>query len=140
MRVVLDTNVYLSALMSPAGPPARIVELWLEGRFEVIVSDPIEAEILDGLGRERIRRYLRRSPDWIDRFLRALRQATLRVEPVIVDVIPQDPPDNLIIGTAIAAGADYLVSGNKHVLDLGSYDRVQIVTPRHFLDVLDTST
>lgn len=136
MRVVLDTNVYLSALISPAGPPAQIVELWLSGRFEAVSSDAIEAKVLEGLRRERIRRYIRRSPEWIRRFLHALRQATLRVESAIVDVIPQDPPDNLVIGTAIAAAIDYLVSGNSHLLDLGNYEGIQIVTPRRFLDIL----
>lgn len=136
MRVVLDTNVYLSALISPAGPLAQIVELGLAGRFEAVSSDAVEAEVLEGLGRERIRRYIRRPPEWIRRFLHALRQATLRVEPAIVDVIPQDPPDNLVIGTAIAAAVDYLVSGNSHLLDLGNYEGIQIVTPRRFLDIL----
>jgi putative PIN family toxin of toxin-antitoxin system len=138
MRVVLDTNVYLSALISPSGPPARIVELWLEGRFEVISSDAVEAEVLDGLEREKIRRYIRRSPDWVRRFLLSQRQATLWVEPAVVDIIPQDPPANLIIGTAIIGTADFIVSGNRHLLDLGTYDDIQIVTPRQFLDILDS--
>jgi putative PIN family toxin of toxin-antitoxin system len=139
MRSVLDTNVYLSALISPSGPPGRIVELWLEGRFEVVSSDAIEAEVLDGLEREKIRRYIRRSPDWVRRFLLALRQATLWVEPAAVDIIPEDPPDNLILGTAIAGIAGFIVSGNRHLLDLGTYDNIQIVTPRQFLDILDSS-
>lgn len=139
MRVVLDTNVYLSSLISLAGPPAQIVERWLEGRFEVVSSDPIEAEILVGLEREKIRRYIRRSPDWIRRFLQALRQATIWVEPAIVDVIPQDPPDNLILGTAIAGRASFVVSGHRHLLDLKNHEGIQIVTPRRFLDVLDTN-
>ncbi|MGD9890458.1 MAG: putative toxin-antitoxin system toxin component, PIN family [Dehalococcoidia bacterium] len=137
---MLDTNVYLSALISPAGPPARIVDLWLDGRFDVVSSDPIEAEVLEGLEREKIRRYIRRSPDWIRRFLRALRQATIWVEPAVVDVIPQDPPDNLVIGTAIAGAVDFVVSGNRHLLELGNYESIQIVTPRRFLDAFDAST
>lgn len=54
-----------------------------------------------------------------------------------LDVVPNDPKDNMVVATAVATAADYLVTGDRrHLLPIGSYEGIQVVTPRHFLDLL----
>jgi putative PIN family toxin of toxin-antitoxin system len=137
LKAVLDTNIFVSALIGRAGPSAQILDHWVEGRFDLYISDTILSEIEEARRRPAIVRRFRRSEEWIIQFLATLREAAPVVEPVPVEAIPEDPPDNLILGTAIAARADYLVSGNDHLLALGRFEGVPIVTPRRFLEILE---
>jgi putative PIN family toxin of toxin-antitoxin system len=137
MRVVLDTNVCVSGIITPTGPPGRILDLWRQGRFTLCFSAATLAEIDDVLGREEVARYFRRPPAWIAEFTVDLRQHALVVEPAPVNTIDEDPPDNLVLGTAVAAFADSLVSGDRHLLALGSYRGIPIVPRRRFLDLLE---
>lgn len=136
MRVVLDTNVYISAGIAPFGPTAEILEHLRQRHFALFLSDAIMQELNGVFRRERIIRALRRSPEWVDELLADLRQMGTFVEPATVKAVPSDPTDDLIIGTAITANCDYLVSGNRHVYELGSCQGVQCVTPRQFLLIL----
>jgi len=139
MKVVLDTNVYVSAFIKPSSPPGRILDALVAARFDVVLSDAILNEVTGVLDRPQVARYLRRPPLWTAEFLVALRRAARLVEPTIVRAVAADPADDLILGTAIAGAADYLVSGNNHLLDLGSFQGIPIVTPRQFLDILALS-
>ena len=67
----------------------------------------------------------------------AFADAARIVQPVQVRVIQRDPADDLILGTAIAASADYLVSGNDHLLELDTYRNIRVVSPRQFLPILE---
>lgn len=73
----------------------------------------------------------------VARFARDLAQAASFVTDLpMLDVVPGDPDDNVIIATAVAAGADLLVTGDRHLLDLGAHETIRIVDPRRFLDEL----
>jgi uncharacterized protein len=137
MRVVLDTNVYLSALITPEGPSGSILHAWRDQRRFVPILSATLDELEEVLARPKFAPLLRRSPQWIAGFRQELRNAAAFVEPAPVDAIPRDPPDNLILGAAVAGAADYLVSGNAHLLDLGRFRGIPIVTPRQFLDLLE---
>lgn len=54
-----------------------------------------------------------------------------------IDAVPNDPDDNMVVATAVAARADYLVTGDRHLLDLASHGAIRIVDPRRFLDALE---
>ncbi len=119
MRVVLDVNVLVAALLSSGGPPARIVEAWREGAFEVVVSPLLIAELERTAGYDRIRQRL---PDGA---VQALIE-TLRGEAIVLGDpppgparVPADRDDEYLVALAATAGA-LLVSGDRHLLALGA--------------------
>ena len=136
MRATLDTNLYVTACISPNGPSARIIALWRNDRFDLSTSDPVLAEFDDVLSRDRIRRLVRQPPGWIAALRRDLHDRAMRVIPEAVQAA-RDPADDPILGTAVAASADYLVTGDRDLLDLGSFRGIPITTARQFLDLLE---
>lgn len=140
MKVVLDTSIFISAAIAPSGPTGEVLELWRQRRFPVILSDATLREMEGVFQRQKIIRAVRRPPSWISDLIQDLRQFATFVEPVPVNAVPKDPPDNLVIGTALAGGCEYLVSGNGHLLDLGTFQGIPILTPHEFLVVLRQGT
>ena len=132
MRIVLDTNILVSGLMVPDGTPGRIIAAWFDAEFDVISSREQLAEIGRVLGYPKIRRVLKWDDDRIERFLRLLHGRVEIVEPdsAAVDT-PRDPDDGPILGTLVAAEADFLVTGDRDLLSLR--DRYPIETPAEFV-------
>ena len=135
MRVVLDTNVHISALISASGP-ARLVTLWRHGQFEVITSEAQLDELARATGYPKIRERLH--PALAVRLINELRGLALIVQEVPrVDVSP-DPYDNYLLAAAAAGKANYLVTGDKRdLLTLKEYLGIRIVGVRDFLGTLD---
>ncbi len=126
--VAADTNIYISAL-NFGGLPRRFLVLALEGRFELAMSPPIQAEV------ERI---LRDRFAWTDEALKstAFHQSrmTRLVHPSqVIDAVPDDPDDNRILECATAAQSNYIVTGDKDLLRLGSYGGIEIIQVAEFL-------
>ena len=130
--MVVDTNVLVSALLSPASPPAGLVTLWREGRFTLLTSGPQLVELA------RVTRYpklrSRLHPALAGRLVNELRDLAETVEPLAaVDVSP-DPHDNYLLATASGGRAHSLVTGDKRdLLSLGTYEGTLIVTVGDFL-------
>ena len=135
MLVVIDTNVLVSALLSPTSAAARLVSLWQQGRF-TLLSSP---EQLDELSR--VTRYpklrQRLNPALAGRLINEIRHlATLVMPPLPEVLVSPDPSDNYLLAIASSGAADYLVSGDKRdVLSLNKYEGTKIVTVRHFLNL-----
>ena len=133
LRIVLDTNVLLSGLAYPTSVPGRIVGAWRGGRLEVVLSRFILAELLRVLPRLN-HRLQWREEDMLDMIDTLALLADL-VEPS-ADAAPiggpalRDPADGPVIGTLLASGADYLVTGDKDLLVLAPH--YAIVTPAWF--------
>src|SRR5436853_6345705 len=111
MRVVVDTNVIVSRSISNKGASALIFDLWLQGAFDLVVSEDILAEYRRALGYERTRKRHGYTPSQIDQFVADIRNAAMLVtagEPL--EVVQDDPDDNKILECAIAGDADYIVS------------------------------
>jgi putative PIN family toxin of toxin-antitoxin system len=137
MKVVLDTNVVVSAAVSPKGPPAEIVKAWRAHSFTWVTSLPLLDELKRTLLSPRVGRHLAWGEDEIAEFLAAVRQAAEVTSPTDqIDVIRDDPSDNRVLEAAISAQVDYIVSGDHHLLDLKTYEGVQIVTPARFVAIL----
>src|SRR5438093_338492 len=137
MRVVIDTNVLVSSAVSEQGAPARIFRQWAEGAFELLISEEILAEYRRALGYERVRKRHGYAPDRIDAVIADLRRSATFIIPVeALNVVTQDPDDNKILECAVAGGADYIISGDTHLLDLKEYQGIQILPPAAFLMVL----
>jgi uncharacterized protein len=136
MRVIVDTNILLSALINPHGLPAQLVDAWRGARFELITSRDQLLELGEVARRPQLRKYI--VPARVGRFindLRALAKAMSRLPKVDIS---RDPGDNFLLAMAEASGADYLVTGDKRdVLVLKTHERTRIVTARQLLDVLN---
>lgn len=138
IRAVLDANVFVSAVLSPTGIPGKIVSVWRHGeQIELVLSEAILKEI------DRVLRYPRivKRHRWPEAQVRAFiedlaRLAILTPGSRTPAVIAQDPPDNRYIECAVEGEADYIVSGDQHLLALGAYQSIRILSPRAFLEVL----
>ena len=128
MRVVIDTNVVLSGVAYPASPPGRVMQLWQSGALEAVVSEFLLSEIARVLPRmnARLNWSVQEQQDYVE-MMRILCDV---VEPAATDAV-RDKNDNLVLGTLIAAGAEYLITGDKDFLVLA--DRYPVVTPAQFL-------
>ena len=132
MKLVLDTNVLLSGLMSPEGAPGRIIAAWAEARFEVAFSLDQLAEIGRVLEYPKIRRKLGWDDQGIELFIKQLYIRAEVVELGTIEVeVPRDPGDAPILATLAAAKADVLVTGDGDLLALR--DRYPIETPAEFV-------
>lgn len=130
-RVVLDTNIIVSALLVPSGTQASVLLLALRGPNALYVSQPVLAEYDEVLRRPR----LKLQPRQIDEALAAIRKVAKLVAPAQTLSVSADESDNRFLECAEAAEADYLVTGNtRHFPHI--YKTTKIVTGRQFLDML----
>ena len=135
MRVVLDTNILIGTLITRGTPPDSLYQAWLRGEIELVTSTAQIRELADVLARERLQRFL-------DADEAAAIVENIGSRAVILDELPSvshspDPMDNQILATAIAGGADLIVSGDKkHMLALRDVDDIPIVTAREALELL----
>jgi putative PIN family toxin of toxin-antitoxin system len=139
MKIVLDANVLLSGLVTGSAAPAQLIALWEEGRFNLYVSE----HILDGVLRALSKPYWQTRLDRqrSERRLSDIRALVIVVEPITgIHGIAADDEDDLVLATAVADNADYLVTGDKYMLRIGEFRGIPIVSPRAFLDsMLETS-
>lgn len=131
MRIVLDTNVLVSALMEPRGFPALVLLFALRGDFELCLSPAIIGEYEDVLRRPA----LKLNPAEVQATIERIRKAGLLFRPTRTLGISPDEPDNRFIECADAAEAEYLITGNKKHFPIAHGPTV-VVTPREFLDTL----
>jgi uncharacterized protein len=130
-RIVLDTNVIVSALLQPAGPPAQVFVLALGGSLQLCVSANIYAEYEEVISRPRFKR----SEEIIADALRAIRNKSFWVRPTARLHVCADPDDNMFLECAQTGRAEYLVTGNSKHFPL-TWESTRIVTPRDLLDVV----
>ena len=142
LRVVLDTNVFVSSLLSTQGLPAQVLHAWREGRYMLVTSPPIIAEIVEVLESPRIsKKYLIGQED-IEHLVDLLKTDTILVpgRAAVKGSVPQDPRDEIFLACAIDAKADCIVSGDRHLLDLRTYRGIPILRVKEFAEKLDTQT
>ncbi len=138
-RVVLDANVFVSALIRPVGPPGRILERLLNNEeFVLVVSPAILDETRKSLGYSRVRRYVNASDDEIDAWVSSIGVlADVVAGEVELNVVTSDPDDDIYVAAALEGRADYIVTGDRHLLEWVEMQGVRIVKPRAFLDTLE---
>ena len=136
MRAVLGPNVIISALLSPTGTPARLLLAWQDGRFELVVSAALLAELERALAYPKLRRYI--AADEAERVIAWLaRTASVAQDPDDPPAIRSaDPGDDYLL--ALAASEDaFLVSGDGHLLDLSGSQPVR--SPVDLLGMLEAA-
>jgi hypothetical protein len=135
LRVVLDTGILLAALITSGTPPDLIYRAWRKKAFELVTSEWQLEEFRRVSRYPKLRKYLK--PADAGTLVNGLRhQATVLHDLPNLELSP-DPDDNPILATAVAGGADYLVTGDKRdLLSFGKVEAVQIITARAFADHL----
>lgn len=140
MRVLIDTNVFISYLLSShsAGVIEKIFSAWAEGRFTLLVPEALLDELLVTV-KTKPRPAKRIPPDNLKDFLATIQEFSEEV-PRIDSPIPavtRDPKDDYLLAYALVGGADYLVTGDEDLLaQHGQIQELEILTPRQFCDSL----
>jgi putative PIN family toxin of toxin-antitoxin system len=142
--LVIDTNIWVSALINPRGAPARLMQAVHDGRVRLILSAGLLSEIQAVLCRDRIRRRIALDENEVDTYLRVVARRSVLVSISGSLQICRDPKDDLILETAIVGGARFVVSRDEdltrdlHLIDaLQSYG-IDVLTVARMLDLLLT--
>jgi putative PIN family toxin of toxin-antitoxin system len=138
IRAVLDINVMVSAIILSRGIPFTIWLAWQSQQFELISSDGILLELQEKLELPKIsERYAISSQD-ISAILSLLRSQARLIQVPVSEQRPVtiDPEDNLVLATGRLAQAEYLVTGDRGLLDLVEYKGMKIISPREFVELL----
>lgn len=132
MRLVVDTNILISALLASVSLPAHLIVLWREGRFDLLTSTDQLDELMRVTRYPKIRERL--SPTLAGRLINEVRDLAIMVTNLpSVDVCP-DPNDNYLLAMASAGAADFLLTGDKRdVLGLKLFEGTKIISVRDFL-------
>ena len=136
LRAVLDANVMISALIQPKGPSGRILTSLLERNyFELVVSPTILAEVRRSLSYSKVRKYIKTSAEDLDLWVASIELIAQPVDGNLrIHAVAADPDDNKYIEAAVEGLAQFIVTGDKHLLTLKSYENIRIVTPRVICD------
>lgn len=135
VKIVLDTNILVSALITKGTPPDLLYQAWSVGDFGLVTSDRQFDELTRVLAYEKLQRYIK--PQAVSVLLANMQEMAEMVTGLRkVDYSP-DPDDNWIIATALQGGADYIVSGDKRdMISITSVEDIKIMTANDAIDIL----
>ena len=138
LRIVLDANVFVSALINPRGKPAQILNYVFENKIRLFTSPSIIEELARVLSYPKLVKRHGLGKEELEKFVSDLLSTMSLVEgKKAIEVIVEDPADNNYLSCAVDAKADFIVSGDIHLLNLREYEGTQIVTPTQFLKMLE---
>jgi putative PIN family toxin of toxin-antitoxin system len=141
LRAVPDTNVFVSNLLVKEGQPSQILDAWQERRLLLAVSPPLISEIRSTLKYPHIRSKYGITDLDVEQLITLLEHDALVVPGTteeVAGVIPDDPADEMVLACAVETQADFIVSGDRHLLDLHEHKGIPILTVREFLERLAT--
>ena len=130
-KVVIDTNILISALITRSYPYYIIFDLFLEQKVQLCISDDLLQEYYEVLNRPKFARYL----DFINKAESLLANIELRAakySPTIKLLIISDIDDNMLLELAHESEADFLITGNTNDFTMASYEQTKIVTPKDY--------
>lgn len=134
MKVVFDTNILISGI-GWSGRERRLLLLAALDRYELVISNKILEELVGVLQREK---FSNLDSQKISRFINLLTRVCLVVIPEKHhEIIENDPDDNMILDCAVEAEAEYIVSGDHHLLDLGDFKDIKIVESASFEEIMN---
>lgn len=131
IKAILDTNVIVSAIVF-GGKPREVLNLVIEGKVKLFLSKPIVDEVKEILGGRKFR--------FGNPYVTAIGQELESISEIVypqkrLRIIKEDPDDDMFIECAVAARADYIISGDKHLLNLLRYDNIKIVNAADFINI-----
>ncbi len=137
MKVVFDTNVWLSAVFWE-GEASKLVKKAIEKKVEILISREIVSEIIDILNREeKFQKFISDRKESIEELVRTILNFSYFIETdTKLDVIKEHPKDNIILEAALDGRADYIVSYDKHILNMLEFRKIRILNPGEFLRIL----
>jgi len=138
LRVVIDTNVLVSALLNKKGVPARILGILRDNGFTLLLSFEIVQEVVEVLVSPKIKkRYVVSRQDLSDLLTLFFTNAELAAKVEKIKNVSKDPDDDKFLACASASAADWIISGDKHLLTLKEYQGIRIINARDFLKMLE---
>lgn len=133
-RVVLDTNLLVSYLLTAGTTLSQIIDAWEAERVVVLTSPPVLDELIEVLDRPRLRQNLSRDPRVLVELL--LTEAVITPGQLTVSGVCRDPKDDKFLACALEGGANYIVTGDADLLVLQTYHGARIVRPAEFVELL----
>ena len=138
MRIALDTNIFVSALITKGTPPDQLYQAWLRNDIDLVTSVEQIDEISDVLARPKFRGLV--DPDEAARMIVAIHLRAIVVAGMDVSRRSPDPKDDIILATAVAGQVDLLVTGDKRdLLALQTVEGIPICTPRDALQIANSA-
>jgi uncharacterized protein len=132
MRVVIDTNVFISGIFWK-GPPRKILLEWRINKFQMVLS----ADILNEYRRVVDEMSQKRGPIDVDDLFEVVGLNSILVQPVrFARPVCKDPDDDMFLEAAISGEAEYIVTGDKKLLELNGYGYIAVLTPGAFLKLI----
>lgn len=140
--ITVDTNIWVSAFITPQGHPARLLQYWRADLFDVVISLPLLAELADVLARPRLQTKYRYSSDEMAHYLHHISELAIMVELPGVLELSRDPDDNMVLETAVIRQATHLVSRDEDMtrdVNVASYLQqhgITVMTIQRFLALI----
>ncbi|MBV8208083.1 MAG: putative toxin-antitoxin system toxin component, PIN family [Acidobacteria bacterium] len=136
MRAILDANILLSALLSPLGAPAKILAAWERRSFTLVACEELLSELREVAERPFFRERLR-ARGMAEVLIISIRDLSLFCEEVPRGPVAPDPKDSYLLALAEAAQAEFLVTGDKELLMLGTHKSTKMISARDFAAMLE---
>lgn len=138
IRIVLDTNVLVSAHLTRNSKAERILSLAETGIIEIYLSPHIFRELEITLLSPKLTKIHKDTPKQVQHSIKLFKEF-VKVSPGLIEVdgVRADPDDNKILACAIEARADFIISGDHHLTDLKEYKSIRIVNPDTFLKLIE---
>jgi len=133
-KLVVDTNIVVSALLKPDSLPDLIINMILNKSFILCLSEDIFNEYQEVLSRGKFKSLNQAKTRRL--LLKSKRDAKLVKPSVSVDIIKRDPEDNKFLECALEAQADYFITGNIKHFSFKKFRNIHIITPKEFLDII----
>jgi len=132
LKVVIDTNIFVSGVLVEGSNPSLIIKAWKRSRkYQLFVTEEILQEVLKVMQRLNV------PADIITDWGKLIRKNAIFVVPTKkIEAVKEDPSDNKFLECAIESGADYIVSGDRHLKGLKEFRGIKIVNAREFLGIL----
>lgn len=139
VKVVMDTNIIVSATIAKQGNEAKALDAWRDKKVELIISPQILEEMGRVLFYRRIRKQSRMTKKEIKEFLFELANAAT-ITPGLLKKVVKHAPDHKFLVAAVEGKVDYIISGDCHLRELGSYQGIKIAPAGEFLRILKQAT
>jgi len=133
MRIAVDTNVFISTIIKPENRVGMIIVRMRNGEYTLLYSLEVLEEILEVVTRDKIWKRYRLTEETLNTFVNSIITYGERVQVLTVLNVCRDPDDNMLLALALDGKADYIVSGDRDLLDLSNFQDIPIIRPAEFL-------
>jgi uncharacterized protein len=137
MRVVFDTNIWLSAIFWK-GEASKIIDYCIDKNIEIIITEKILSEISDVLNREiKFQKFMENRKQSIEDLIRTILSISILIDTESkIELIKDHPQDNIILESALDGKADYIISYDTHILNMIEFREIKILEPKDFFEII----